>query len=171
MLCYAMLCYDMLSAGDALYVCDRFNCRVVVLGVDLTWRYSFGREGSGDGEFGHAGCGEGPTSVAALDGELYVTDSWNHRVQVFRADRFGRMQFARSIGGYGNAPGQCNNPFGVAGVRGLLVVSEMKRLQVMTRLGVPLHVLPLSGGLRGMAANEHGVWVAATNQVHVLRLR
>jgi hypothetical protein len=65
-------------AAGALYVCDRGNNRVVVLGTDLTWRGTIGRKGSGDGEF------DQPTGVAAHGGELYVADYGNDRVQARR---------------------------------------------------------------------------------------
>ena len=65
-------------AGGALYVCDTMNNRIVVLGTDLAWRGTIGREGSGDGEFLE------PFGIAAHGGELYVVDTGNHRVQAWR---------------------------------------------------------------------------------------
>ena len=126
---------------------------------------------------------------------LYVVDMSNHRVQarrprpaapsparhapprlprqVFAPDRHGRMRFARAFGGQGDAPGQFVSPFGVAVVRGLLVVSEEKRLQVLTPKGVPLQVLTLGGGLCGLCADEQRVWVADrhADQVRALGLK
>ena len=83
------------------------------------------------------------------------------------------MRFVRTLGGKGDAPGQFDLPWGVAVVRGLLVVSEAggKRLQVLTPKGVPLQVLGgFEGDLSGMCADEQRVWVADRNdnQVHVL---
>ena len=95
-------------AAGALYVCDSQNHRIVVLGTDLSWRYTFGRKGRGGGEFAN------PTAVAAHGDELYVVDTCNHRVQVFSRDRRERMYFARAIGGFGVAPGQFWYPMGVA---------------------------------------------------------
>jgi len=174
-------------AADALYVCDENNHRIVVLGTDLAWRYTIGRVGSGDGEFRY------PSAVAAHGGELYVTDQGNHRVQarrprpaassparhapprlprqVIAPDRHGRMRFARAFGGKGDTPGQFVRPQGVAVVRGLLVVSEKTRLQVLTPKGVPLQVLTLGSGLRGLCADEERLWVAddGAHRVHVFR--
>ena len=87
-------------------------------------------------------------------------------------DRHGRMRFARAFGGWGFAPGQFKGgPRGVAVVRGLLVVSEPKRLQVLTPTGVPLQVLTLGAHLTGMCADEEHVWVAedGVHAVHVLK--
>ena len=81
------------------------------------------------------------------------------------------MRFARAFGGKGDAPGQFSQPWGVAVVRGLLVVSEGDRLQVLTPKGVPLQVLTLGSGLRGVCADEQRVWVAdvGESRVHALR--
>ena len=69
-------------------------------------------------------------------------------------------------------PGQFFNPLGVTVVRGLVVVSEEKRLQVLTLKGVPLQVLTLGTSLRGLCADEKRVWVAdrGADQVHALAL-
>ena len=86
-------------------------------------------------------------------------------------DRHGRMRFARAFGSKGDAPGQFEYPSGLAVVRGLLVVSEETRLQVLTPKGVPLQVLTLGAGLGGLCADEERVWVVDedANQVHVLK--
>jgi len=65
----------------------------------------YGAFGSEDGQFNY------PKS-AALDaqGNLYVCDTYNHRVQVF--DTSGTL--LRQWGGKGNAPGQFQEPWGIA---------------------------------------------------------
>ncbi|MDC0647059.1 hypothetical protein OAP38_04865 [Opitutales bacterium] len=60
-----------------------------------------GSSGSGDGEFNNA---KGIT--IGQDGNLYVADYHNHRVQVL--DKNGT--FIRKFGEYGSAPGQLSNP-------------------------------------------------------------
>jgi hypothetical protein len=87
------------------------------------------------------------------------------------------MCFARRFGGKGDAPGQFEDPWGVACVRGLLVVSEYRgtRLQVLTPKGVPLQVLTLGSCLGGLCADEpqQRVWAAGHGEhdvVHALRL-
>ena len=68
-------------AGDQVFVCDKYKYRVQVLTTELepvTW---FGSKGAGDGQFNY------PVDVAVdNDGMLYVSDSNNHRVQVFTRD-------------------------------------------------------------------------------------
>jgi hypothetical protein len=194
----------MCVAAGALYVCDTLNSRVVVLGTDLSWRYTIGRRGGGDGEF------DGPVGIVAHGGELYVVDQGNHRVQaqrprlaaprparhapprlprqVFAPDprpgQQGRMRFARAFGGEGAAPGQFEGPWGVAVVRGLLVVSDFSscrasrrvgRLQVLTTQGVPLQALLTFGEscFRGLCAHEQRMWASAghtTGHVRALKI-
>ena len=81
------------------------------------------------------------------------------------------MRFVRTFGGKGDAPGQFDHPRGVAVVRGLLVVSEEKRLQVLTPKGVPLQVLTLGEVLCRLCADGERLWVADdyVHQVHVLK--
>ena len=91
---------------------------------------------------------------------------------MFAPDRHGRMRFARAFGGEGDAPGQFEVPECVTVVRGLLVVSEPMRLQVLTPKGVPLQVITLGTDLRGLCADEQRVWVAGvfSHQVHALKI-
>jgi len=76
---------------------------------------TIGRFGQGDGEFSRP-------EMMVIDGEtLYVTDSSNHRIAVFRTDG----AFVRNIGGVGRAPGQFRFPYGlVMDEAGRLVVTE-----------------------------------------------
>ena len=58
--------------------------------------------------------GDGPLNAprnlaVAANGDLYVVDSGNHRVQVF--DRDGR--YLRGWGSFGSEPGQFNEPWGI----------------------------------------------------------
>jgi hypothetical protein len=152
--------------GDALYCCDSGNHRVVALGTDLTWKYTFGKAGPDLGEFHY------PMGIASLESKLYVVDNGNHRVQVFAPGRDGQMKVQRVIGDKGSAPGQFLQPRDVATVRSLLVVTEDVggRVQVLTPQGVPLQVLPFGSKLAGLCASEGRVWVVSysTHQVHEL---
>lgn len=92
------------------------------------------------------------------------------------------------FGGHGNQPGRFNEPRGVAlcetvhGER--LIVSETRRLQVLTLDGCPQQVLPpgpsqslrsapLPPGLWGICATYDRVYVVnvISNELHVLSLR
>ncbi len=67
----------------------------------ITW----GREGSGNGEF------KNPKGIAvAPDGSIYVADTYNHRVQVFAPDG----SFITKWGREGSGEGEFNWPRGIA---------------------------------------------------------
>ena len=96
----------------------------------------------------------------------------NDRIQVLAFDRDGQMQFRRAFGGPGEAPGQFSGPCGVAVVHVLVLVSEEKRLQVLTPAGAPLQVVPLGQMLGGICALDDRVCVAdfGACQVHALKV-
>jgi sugar lactone lactonase YvrE len=95
-----------------LYVTD-FSQRVTVISPAGTVLRRWGKPGSGPGEFKFTSSDPtAPTSVAGNitvgpDGNVYVSDSGNARVQVFT--RQGR--FIRQFGSFGNGKGQFLRPF------------------------------------------------------------
>lgn len=91
--------------GLRAYVADSGNNRIQIFDADDEFISSFGRPGSGPGEF------NGPVGVAVgPSGSVYVTDSGNHRVQKFTADG----QFLGAVGSFGSAVGQLNRPHGIS---------------------------------------------------------
>ena len=97
------------DAFDNIYVSEFFGTqRVQVFRPDgsLTG-ISWGSVGTGNGQFNR------PTAVAASNnGEIYVSDRDNHRVQKF--DSAGNFVTALGTGAPGPAPGQLFGPHGVA---------------------------------------------------------
>jgi DNA-binding beta-propeller fold protein YncE len=87
---------------------------------------TIGRFGQGDGEFSR------PQSMV-VDGDLlYVTDSCNHRINVFKTDG----TFVRNIGGVGTALGQFRFPYGLdEDAKGNLIVCEFgnNRVQLIDK--------------------------------------
>ena len=64
--------------NDKLYVCDRGTYRVHILNTEYEYVNSFGYYGDGSGQFNR------PNDIAQdRAGNLYVSDSYNNRVQVF----------------------------------------------------------------------------------------
>ena len=97
---------DVLIAGDELYVSDLDNGQIAVVdkssGEELE---RLGREGFDEAEFMF------PTNLARdRDGNLYVADTANYRIQ--KVDRRGRPLL--QIGEAGDAPGNFARPKGVA---------------------------------------------------------
>ncbi|MFH0952626.1 MAG: T9SS type A sorting domain-containing protein [Patescibacteria group bacterium] len=78
---------------------------LTVRSVELEYATQWGEQGSGDGQFNY------PHGVAiASDGNVYVADYNNHRIQVFTADG----TFVSKWGEQGSGDGQFNFPHGVA---------------------------------------------------------
>ncbi|MEM7453362.1 MAG: NHL repeat-containing protein [Planctomycetota bacterium] len=99
------------------------------------------------GGFGHApGQLFGPTFVTAgNDGNFYVSDTGNHRIQVF--DNSGNFLFG--FGSNGSANGQFKSPNGIAVMDdGTIVVVDRgnDRIQLFDQQGNFLHVFGGSGG-------------------------
>ena len=95
--------------GD-IYATDRSD-HVTEIAPDGRVVRRWGGEGSKTGQFDFnpAGSGDNPQGSIAvgLDGKVYVSDSDNHRVQVFTADG----TFVRTFGSFGEKLGQFTIPF------------------------------------------------------------
>ena len=135
-----------------------------------------GSQGAGNGQFS---C---PFGGVAFDGEgnLVVSDSDNHRIQVFR---YSDGTHLRSIGSYGAGNGQFNCPWSIAfDGAGHIIVSDMDnhRVQVL-RYSDGAHVRTIGGkgshngqfsfAFGGIAIDSDGLIVVAdtlNNRVQVL---
>ena len=88
----------------------------------------FGTAGSGDGEFSF------PWSCASDDTNLYVTDAFNHRIQIFNKST---KAFVGKIGGpsFGSGDGEFNDPRGVAVDANYIYVADTwnHRVQVFNK--------------------------------------
>jgi sugar lactone lactonase YvrE len=134
---------DVALLGGLCYVSDTANNRVVAYEEDgptgaFHEAMVFGRPGDGGGEF----CGPSGI-VGSPDGELFVADRYNHRVQCFNMN--GLLRRVLGAGARSDAAGGFAEPFGLAFGRGNLYVSEWhgRRVQVLRPTGEPLQVLPL----------------------------
>lgn len=141
---------DIIVGGDGLiYVADTWNHRVLVLdsGGQVVRELGLSGEltdiGNSPDPSPEPGLFFGPRSVAVADGEIYVTDTGNERVQVFASDG----TFLRAFGGYGTEPGKLLEPVGIAiGPGGNVWVADSgnSRLSVFTRDGVSVTQIPMS---------------------------
>jgi tripartite motif-containing protein 2/3/tripartite motif-containing protein 71 len=81
------------------------KCRVAILNPDMTFHSSIGSEGSGNGQF------NGPHDVAFDSaGNIYVTNSMNHRIQIFTP----KGRFLRQFGKKGKGDGELDFPTGIS---------------------------------------------------------
>ncbi len=126
------------AADGRVYVTDTSH-RVAELSADLEVIRTWGGSGVGEGQFRMV-----QGSIAVDDeGRVYVADTGNFRIQVFTAS--GR--FLRSVGSYGNGPGQFTWPFDlVVDDTGNLYVADDKE-QTLTKLSPTGDQIWRRGGL------------------------
>ncbi len=144
--------------------------------ADSEGRFTLGERGTGPGRFIK------PAGLAVDgDGNLYVADSGNHRVQKF--DREGG--FIAEVGSLGSGEGEFNEPWGVAvDSEGNLYVADTwnnriqkfdRDLNFLTQWGQPASDLSNPKpydfwGPRDVAIDPEGnVWVADTGNSRVLK--
>ncbi|TRZ92229.1 MAG: hypothetical protein D4R84_12740 [Rhodocyclaceae bacterium] len=97
---------DLAIAGSRLYVADILHHQIQVLEKDTgKLLFKFGKAGSGEGELFH------PTNIAlGPDGDIYVVETSNFRVQRFTAE--GKP--VRTYGTVGSTVGSFARPKGIA---------------------------------------------------------
>ena len=189
---------DLNRGGDALLVLSDGNdeqpCVTVLSAETGDFRFSFGEFGSDNAQL------RAPMSLTVHGGLVYVADTCNHRIQVYQLSD-GRH--VRSIGRtgqaphwneatddrwavhaederIGSAPGEFNEPVGVAIGHGRLYVSEEegRRIQVLTLEGEPLHVIASPDGksLGNLCIDGDRLWVlrrrpfSSGTHMHLLEL-
>ena len=114
------------AKNNKLYVVDYSNHLVKVLNSDLTFSSTFGKRGSGKGQFYSPWC-----IACDSTGKVYLTDSGNHRIQVFTAGG----KFLRMFGSHGDGRGELNRPAGITiDTSDIVYVSEINndRVSVFT---------------------------------------
>lgn len=141
---------DIIVSDDGLiYVADTWNHRILVLddAGQIVRELGLSGEltdiGNSPDPSPEPGLFYGPRSVAVTDGQIYVTDTGNERVQVFASDG----TFLRAFGGYGSEPGKLIEPVGIAiGPDGNVWVADSgnSRLSVFTREGVAVTQVPMA---------------------------
>ena len=134
-----------------LFVCDRDNNRIAVFSTELELIRSFGTNGSGDGQFNRP-----QFIVQDGEGQLWITDQYNHRLCVFTAD--GKYQ--RSVVKPADK-GKLNQPIGIACDSDYVYVSELggHRVSIFTVAGDFVRSFGGRGGGEGEFFNPFGVSV------------
>ncbi len=142
------------SVNNKIYVLDCNNSRVVVLNSDFSFSSAFGKKGGGSGEFSN------PHAIACDgSGEVYVTDTDNHRTQVFSSKgKLLRM--------FGN-----RDPTGIAidANRGLVYVSDSggHHISVFTSEGQFVSTFGKRGSELGEFNNPNGLAVSTDGILYV----
>jgi DNA-binding beta-propeller fold protein YncE len=161
-------------AGDGrLFIADTHESRVRILSPEGEEVGSFGRYGSGPGEFVY------PQRIAFLDDEVFVTEfgfDENNRVQVFGPDG----SFRRAFGGFGTAGFSFKRPCGIAALPGgsLCVADASHRILRISPAGEHLGDLGKpgrdTGGLDypyGLAAGPEHLYVCEYGTNRISRFR
>jgi len=126
--------------NGATYVADTWNHRIVILNENGEFAGEIGQRGvatdlqNTDDPTQSPGLFYGPRGVIVSDGEIFVTDTGNERVQVFATDG----TFLRAFGGYGSGDGQLIEPVGITiGPDNNVYVADSGngRINVYTRQG------------------------------------
>ena len=117
------------GSNKKVYVVDAINAGIRVLNPDFTFFSTFGKKGSGKGQF------RSPNGIACdSTGKVYVTDFDDHCIQVFTAEGKFVMMFGR----HGQGRGELDGPVGVAiDASDMVHVSEWgnHRISVFTTKG------------------------------------
>jgi DNA-binding beta-propeller fold protein YncE len=148
-------------ATGRLFVVDTAAHRVNVFNRDGTLAHSFGRRGSGDGEFNY------PTLLCRTpQGRLYLTDSLNFRVQIL--DEQGR--FIGKFGRIGDGTGDLARHKGIATDRQghIYVVDALfHSVQVFDESGSLLLSVGALGRDRGEFWLPTGIFISEDDTIYV----
>ncbi len=165
------------APDGTFYVADTWNHRVQHFSADGTFLNTFGAFGDTGGALDNGGAFWGPRDLAVDgDGNIYIADTGNKRVQKF--DSAGG--FLLAFGGSGAGSGQLAEPVGVAvGDDGTVYVADTwnRRIQVFNAEGIPLQqVIPIEvwagqGVLNKpyLAVTGDSIWATDPEGNHILQ--
>jgi DNA-binding beta-propeller fold protein YncE len=124
---------------------------------------AWGGKGSGPGRF------HDPTGIAVAEGEVYVADARNGRIQVF--DTEGNLR--RQIGTPGDGMSEIGRPMNIAVADGKLYVTEYwnDRIQVFALDGEPLALIGSSGDGPGEFRWPGGITASSSGAIYVAEFR
>jgi len=155
--------------GD-VYVVDAENERVQEFSSEGKYIRQWGSVGSGNGQFGVKSVWgwEGPDGIAvAPNGDVYVTDEGNHRVEEFTSTGGYITQW----GSFGHENGQFSYPHGIAvASNGDVYVADecnTDRIQEFTGEGTFIRTWGSTGSGNGQFNSPHGLAVNASGDLYL----
>ena len=142
-----------------VYVAERSNNRIAIFTLEGQLIRTIGSQGSGPGQLNY------PSAVAfSPDGDMYVADQNNHRIQVFNSDGV----YQREFGG-----GQVKYPYDIlitADGHVLVADTGNKCVVIFNTTGQLIHSFQVPSGPHGLAIDHNGdllVTLPNTKQVAV----
>ncbi len=154
------------NAGN-VYVADSGNHRIQKFTPDGAFITKWGRKGSGNGEFESIEVfGPFPGIVTDRNGNVYVADSGNHRIQKFTSDG----EFVAKWGKSGTGEGEFNSPEGLGiDAHGFIYVADSKnhRIQKFDPEGVFVKQWGNKGKGQGEFDEPKGIAIDAEDNIYV----
>jgi len=166
------------SPDGSTYVVDSRNSRIQKFASTGEFLLEFGGNGSGEGQLGRfASAGGGGANGIAVgsDGNVYVADTWNHRIVVFSPDG----AFLRAWGQFFDAAddpaasqtnaGMFYGPRGITAFGGQIYVTDTgnERVQVFAEDGTFIRALGTPGDGDNQLREPVGIAVATDGTIHV----
>ena len=128
-----------------VYVADGGNCRISIFTLEGQLIRTIGSEGCDPGQFNW------PTALAiSPDGDMYITDYNNHRVQVFSPDGVFQREFGK---------GQLNRPYDIlitADGHVLVADANNNRVVIFNTTGQFIHSFEVGSQPYGLAIDHNG---------------
>ncbi len=154
---------------NRLYVADAKNSRIAVFDTaTMQFVAYFGtpsKPGANPGGTFYA-----PTNVAVdRQGNVYVADTWNYRVQILDANG----KFIRMFGAQGDRPGEFIRPKGIAvDSEGHIYVAdaEFNNFQILSSDGKPLLAVGSLGTDPGQFALVAGLFIDAQDRIYTTEM-
>ena len=149
-----------ITPDNLILVAD--NHKIQKISTDGECIKSVGKHGSGPLEF-DVPCG---ITISPIIGHIYITDYFNHRIQVLNPD----LTFSHTFGTKGSAEGQFYNPNDVAiDRRGLVYVTDCwnHRIQVFTPDGHYLSHFGAEGSGPGQLSYPTGIVIDDNNLIYI----
>lgn len=156
-------------SGD-IYVADARNHRIQRFSADGQFIQAWGSYGSVDNDTAPGGTFNEPWGIAvAPDGSVYVTDTWNYRIQKFTAD--GEFVTMWGTSGAGDATNTFWGPRGIAvDQNGRVFVTDTgnNRVVIFDSNGAYLAQFGVNGLNQGEFDEPVGLAVDQNNNVYVV---